>query len=73
MKKGDLIRNKYDGKFAIVLTTYTRFFQDDNAMHYDYDYGSAGTAVEIKWMECGSKRTLRKSKMKRNWEIVSCK
>ena len=73
MKKGDLIKNKYDGKFAIVLATYTRFFQDQSAMHLNYDYGVADTAVEIKWMDCGREHTLQKSKMKRNWEVVSCK
>ncbi len=71
MKKGDLIKNKYDGKFAIVLATYTKFFQDPDAHHFSYDYGTAGTAVEIKWMECGMERTLRKSKMRHNWEVVS--
>ena len=73
MKKGDLIKNKSDGKFAIVLATYTRFFQDQSAMHYDIDYGSADTAVDIKWMDCGTERTFRKSKMRHNWETVSCK
>ena len=74
MKKGDLIKNKYDGKFAIVLATYTRFFQDRSAMHLNYDYGVADTAVEIKWMDCGREHTLQKSKMRHNWEVVSsCK
>ena len=73
MQKGDLIRNKNDGKFAIILSTYTRFFQDRSHWGSDIDYGVADTAVEIKWMDCGSEHTLQKSKMKRNWEVVSCK
>ena len=71
MKKGDLIRNKHDGQFAIVLSTYTRFFQDQNAMHYDFDYGVADTAVHIKWVEGGNEHTLQKSKMHRNWEVLN--
>ena len=73
MKKGDLIKNKSTGQFAVVLSTYTRFFQDPSAYDRSYDYGVAGTAVCIKWMEGGQEHTFRKSKMKRNWEVVSCK
>jgi len=73
MKKGDLIKNKYDGKFAVILSTYTRFFQDRSHWGSDVDYGVADTAVEVKWMECGTEHTFQKSKMKRNWEVVSCK
>ena len=73
MQKGDLIRNKNDGKFAIILSTYTRFFQDRSHWDSDIDYGVADTAVEIKWMECGTEYTFQRSKMRRNWEVVSCK
>ena len=73
MQKGDLIRNKNDGKFAIILSTYTRFFQDRSHWGSDIDYGVADTAVEIKWIDGGSEHTLHKSKMKHNWEVVSCK
>ena len=73
MKKGDLIKNKYDGKFAVILSTYTRFFQDRSHWGSDIDYGVADTAVEVKWMECGTEHTFQKSKMKRNWEVVSYK
>ena len=73
MKKGDLIRNKNDGEFAIVLSTYTRFFQDRSHWGSQVDYGVADTAVEIKWMEGGQEHAFRKSRMKRNWEVVSCK
>ena len=74
MKKGDLIKNKNDGKFAIVLATYTRFFQDRSHWGSDIDYGVADTAVEIKWMDNGYEHTLQKSKMRHNWEVVSsCK
>ena len=73
MKKGDLIKNKYDGKFAVILSTYTRFFQDRSHWGSDVDYGVADTAVEVKWMECGTEHTFQKSKMKRNWEVVSYK
>ena len=52
MKKGDLIRNKNDGEFAIVISTFTKFFQEYNPHGWD-DYGSADTAVRIKWMEGG--------------------
>ena len=71
MKKGDLIRNKNTGEFAIVLSTYIRFFQDQSAMHYDFDYGVADTAVHIKWVEGGNERTLQRSKMHRNWEVLN--
>ena len=70
MKKGDLIRNKSDGKYAVVMSTYTRFFQDSD-YNGPHDYGVAGTAVEIKWTEDGQSHTFKKSKMKYNWEIVS--
>ena len=71
MKKGDLIRNKRDGKFAIVLATYTRFFQESYPYRHSVDYGVAGTAVEIKWLDGGNTHTFQKSKMKANWEIVN--
>ena len=70
MKKGDLIRNKYDGKFAIVLSTFTKFFQDPNYTG-QADYGVAGTAVRIKWTDDGQERTLKKSKMRHNWEVLN--
>jgi hypothetical protein len=73
MKKGDLIKNIRTGQFAVVLSTYTRFFQDRSHWGSDVDYGVADTAVEIKWMECGTEYTFQRSKMKRNWEVVSCK
>ena len=69
MKKGDLIRNKNDGEFAVVISTYTKFFQDTNSMHSDY--GVADTAVQIKWMDGGYEHTFQKSKMKRNWEVIN--
>ena len=72
MKKGDLIRNKSDGKYAIVISTYIKFFQEFN-YGGDADYGSAGTAIVVEWIESGYKHTLRKSKMRHNWEVVSCK
>ena len=71
MKKGDLIRNKNTGAFAIVMATYTKFFQDRDAYGYSYDYGVAGTAVEVKWVVSGHEHTFRKSKMKHNWEVIS--
>ena len=73
MKKGDLIKHKATGGFAVVLSTYTRFFQDRSHWGSQVDYGVADTAVEIKWMDNGYEHTLQKSKMKRNWEVVSCK
>tara|TARA_B100000700_G_scaffold204051_1_gene224391 strand:- start:50 stop:283 length:234 start_codon:yes stop_codon:yes gene_type:complete len=70
MKKGDLIRNKNDGEFAIVLSTFTKFFRDPNYSG-QYDYGVAATAVHIKWMDGGHEHTFQKSKMKRNWEVIN--
>ena len=72
MKKGDLIRNKNDGEFAVILSTFTKFFQDSN-YNGSHDYGVADTAVRIKWMDGGYEHTFQKSKMKRNWEVISCK
>jgi len=70
MKKGDLIRNKNDGEFAIILSTFTKFFQDPNYSG-EYDYGVADTAVRIKWIEGGQEHTFQKSKMRRNWEVLN--
>ena len=70
MKKGDLIRNKNDGEFAIILSTYTKFFQDSNYSG-EHDYGVAGTAVRIKWMSGDQEHTFQKSKMRRNWEVIN--
>jgi len=70
MKKGDLIRNKNDGEFAIVLLTYTKFFQD-SGYSGDHDYGVADTAVRIKWMSGGQEHTFQQSKMRRNWEVIN--
>ncbi len=70
MKKGDLIRNKNDGEFAIVISTFTKFFQDPNYSGH-HDYGVADTAVHIKWMDSGYEHTFQRSKMKHNWEVIS--
>ena len=70
MKKGDLIRNKNDGEWAVVLLTFTKFFQDSNYSG-EYDYGVADTAVRIKWLEGGQEHVFQQSKMHRNWEVIS--
>ncbi len=70
MKKGDLIRNKNDGEFAIILSTFTKFFPDPNYSG-EHDYGVADTAVRIKWMDGGHEHTFQKSKMKRNWQVIN--
>ena len=41
LKKGDLIRNKNDGEYAVVISTYTKFFQDRSHWGSDVDYGVA--------------------------------
>ena len=70
LKEGDLLRNKNDGELVIVMAMYTKFFQDPHAMHYDFDYGVAGTAVRVQWIEGGNEHTFRKGTMSRNWELV---
>jgi len=68
MKKGTLIRNKSDGLYAIVISEpFVKFFPERG----DMDYGSADTAVRVKWVECGYERVMRQSSMKRNWEVIS--
>ncbi len=72
METGDLIRNKNDGKYAIVMATFTKFYQEYNPHGWD-DYGVADTAVRIQYVEDGTERTRRKRSMNRNWQLVSTK
>ena len=68
IQKGTLIRNKSDGKFAIVVSKpFTKFFPENGRM----DYGYADTAVRVKWVECGYERIMRRKTMVHNWEIIS--
>ena len=71
MKVGDLLRNVATGELAIVLSTFTKFFQDPDAYGCDYDYGVADTAIRIKWIENGHERTFRRNRLKHNWEVIS--
>ena len=72
LEKGDLIRNKNDGEYAVVISTFTKFFQDRSHWGSDIDYGVADTAVRIQWVVGGTEHVFQRSKMSRNWEIV-CK
>ena len=72
LEKGYLIRNKNDGEYAVVISTYTKFFQDPSHWGSDIDYGVADTAVRVQWINTGEEHTFRKGKMKNSWEIV-CK
>ena len=71
MKKGTLLRNKNDGKLAVIIQKpYVRFFPDHN--HCDeFDSGEADTAIRIKWIEGGQEHTLRQGRMSRNWEVIN--
>ena len=73
MKVGDLLRNVATGELAIVLSTFTKFFQDKDAYDCDYDCGVADTAIRIKWIENGHERTFRRSNLINlyNWEVIS--
>ena len=75
MKKGDLILMKRDKRFATVLTDiYTYRFMDpeDHEMvaHGMGEYaGSYGSAVDVIFMDSGSRQRIRISD--RNFEVVS--
>jgi len=71
LEKGDLLRNKNDGELVVILSQYTKFFQDPSHWGSDIDYGVADTAVVVQWIDGGQEHTFRKGRMKRNWEIVS--
>jgi hypothetical protein len=70
LEQGDLLRNKHDGALVIVLSMFTKFFQDANAYHYDVDYGVADTALRVQWVQSGKEHIFRMGRMKFNWEIV---
>ena len=72
LERGDIIRNKTTGELALVLHTWTQFFQDAGSERFGYDYGEAGTAVRIQWIENGHEHTFRKKTLQRLWEI-QCK
>jgi len=71
LEKGDILRNKNDGEMVVILSMFTKFFQDQSHWHSDIDYGVAGTAVRVQWIEGGNEHTFQKSKMRSNWEIVT--
>ena len=71
MKAGDLLRNVATGELAIILSTFTKFFQDPDAYGCDYDCGVADTAIHIKWLDNGHERTFRRNRLKYNWEVIS--
>ena len=71
MKKGDLIRNKNDGEYAIIIRDpFVKFFPDFTD-HRDIESGVADTAISIRWIKGGYETTFQKSKMKKNWELIS--
>ena len=72
LERGDIIRNKSTGELALVLHTWTQFFQDHSHWDSQIDYGEAGTAVRVQWIENGHEHTFRKKKLQRGWEIL-CK
>ena len=72
IQKGTLIRNKSDKSYAIVIQEpAVRFFPDMNCQSGLFESGVADTAITIQWVDSGYKHTLQKSKMSRNWEVIS--
>ena len=72
IQKGTLLRNKSDKSYAIVIQEpFVRFFLDANHRYGEFESGVADTAITIQWIDGGYKHTLQKSKMSRNWEVVS--
>ena len=71
LEKGDILRNKNDGEMVVILAMFTKFFQDRSHWDSDVDYGVAGTAVRVQWIDNGNEHVFRKGTMQRNWEIVT--
>ena len=72
IQKGTLLRNKSDKSYAIVICEPSvRFFPDTDHRYGEFESGVADTAITIQWVVGGYQHTIQKSKLLRNWEVIS--
>ena len=76
MQIGDLLRHKSNGSYAIIIKDpYTKLFRDNDdweAMSRGGgDYGTAATAIHIKYMKSGYEKVMMLSNVLRFFEKVS--